>query len=440
MKKELEKYDLTPLQTYPIEKTHLSIILDTRREKSDGYYPIKYRVTFLSKQFYYSCIDIPVEDYSSLHGEVRRKDLVDQKKLILAGFDNIKKLIEGMFKDGTFSLELLNKKLSKGRKDSIIVAFDNRIDKLNEAGKVGSSVWFRSARNSIKTFLQDKDLKFSDVTPEWLKKYEDHLLEEEFNPDGSLKRKAKKYTTISINMRALRAIINEGKADGVISDAQYPFCRSIKERKEKYQIPDGEGRKIALSEAQLYKVFDYPLNPNEEKYRDLWIFSFYCNGANFNDILRFKYDNIKDNNIEWYRKKTKDTGKKKIIIKAIITEEMQQIITKWGNPDHRSHNYIFPYLRQGLSPLEERMIIQNLIHTVNKRMTKIGQALEYGDITTYWARHSWASISRHKEISLFSISKGMGHKNLSTTQIYLDSLSDDELKENSLKMPRRNNK
>jgi len=53
MKKELEKYDLTPLETFPVGNITLSVILDTRREKSKVYYPIKYRVTYEGKQYYY---------------------------------------------------------------------------------------------------------------------------------------------------------------------------------------------------------------------------------------------------------------------------------------------------------------------------------------------------------------------------------------------------
>jgi integrase len=83
------------------------------------------------------------------------------------------------------------------------------------------------------------------------------------------------------------------------------------------------------------------------------------------------------------------------------------------------------------------MVIQNLTHTINKKMKGIGKALKIGPITTYWARHTWASISRHEGVSLFGISKGMGHKSLSTTQIYLDSLSDDEIIKNASKLPRR---
>lgn len=421
MKMETTK-DLTPLERFTLDKVIASIILDTRRPKENGYFPVKFRVTFMRKQVYYPCMDMTIDEFERLHGVIRGEYLTKTRKLIQAQFKRLTDTIEDLVKYDGFSFAGLNTRLSKGVKDSILTAFDNKIADLKEKGKIGTSVWYSCAKNSIEKYTK-KDVKFADITPTWLEKYEKHLLEE-----------GKEYTTISINMRALRSIVNFGLANGIISQNQYPFTVKNNGR---YSIPEGSGRKIALNTSQLMDVFNYPILPENEKWRDLWVFSFYCNGANISDVLRFKYENIVGNYIEWFRKKTINQDKKKIKIKAAITEEMKIIIDKYGNPDKRPDNYIFQYLSQKLTPTEERMVIQNICHTVNKKMHSIGQALGIGNITTYWARHSWASISRHEGVSTFAISKGMGHKNLTTTQIYLDSLSDEEINENAAKLPRR---
>jgi integrase len=425
MKKEdFENLDLTPIMDYgPLVGVTAAVVIDIRRKKDDGYYPVKYRVTYDRKQDYYPAMDLTLQEFSDLHKQTKNPNLIKTKKLIKARFTHITGLIDDIVSKEPFELSKLAKRLSRGTEDHVLNAFDNRIADLNKQGKIGSVVWYTSAKNSIEKFTKH-DITFSMVTPEWLRKYEKHLLDI-----------GNEYTTISINMRAIRAICNIAKSSGVISEMQYPF--EVK-RNGKYKIPEATGTKRALSEAQLYNVFDYPLTAADAKYRDLWIFSFYCAGVNIGDMLRFKWENISGNTIEWYRKKTISTDSKKIKIRAIITDEMRDIINKWGNTDKRPGAYIFDYLRPKLTPLEERKIIQNLIHTINKKMTKIGRALGYGDITTYFARHTWASISRRNDVSLFAISKSLGHKNLSTTQIYLDSLSDDELAENAAKMPRLN--
>jgi len=411
--------DLT-IEKFSLSGITVTIFFDNRRVKDDLTYPVKYRVTYKRVRAYYpSGIDLS-EDEWKIISKTKKRELIETRELIQAGFDKVKEHVKDLALTDEFTLEGLNNRLKGSNSDSILTAFEDRIKDLQAKGKIGTAVWYSCAKNSIEKYTT-KDIKFTDVTPTWLEKYEAHLLKE-----------GKEYTTISINMRALRAIINNAKARGIVKAGQYPFAAN---NNGKYQIPEGSGRKIALNTTQLIEVFKYPILPEWEKYRDLWIFSFYCNGVNIGDLLRFKYENIQGNYLEWYRVKTKDRDKLKAKIRAAITEEMQAIIYRYGNRDKRG--YIFPYLTIGLTPTQERMIIQNVTHTINKKMKKIGQALGYGDITTYWARHTWASISRREGVSTFSISKGMGHKNLSTTEIYLDSLSDEEINENAAKLPRR---
>lgn len=411
------------LDTFSLEDVSAAIFLDVRKSKDNGDYPVKIRVTHKRKQHYYRCMDISIDEWETLiSGKKPRGVLLETKKLIYISFQTIIEIIKDLAPGKHFTIPELDMRLSKGTEDSILDAFKNKMEGLEKDGKVGTAAWYKCALKSIEKYTK-KDLKFADITPEWLKGYQKHMEEEE-----------NKYTTISINMRALRAIINEGKARGIITERQYPFRIA---RNGKYQIPVASGRKIALNTSQLMKVFKYKILPENEKWRDLFVFSFYCNGANINDILRFKYSNINGNYIEWYREKTKSQDKKKIKIQAKISPEMKKIIAKYGTPDHKPGSYIFPYLSNGLSPAQERMVIQNTIHTINKKMTVIGKALGVGNITTYWARHSYASILRHEGVSVFGISKGMGHKNLTTTEIYLDSLADEEVNKIAAKLPRR---
>ena len=417
--KELNKV----MDNFSLEDVSVAIFFDVRKSKNNGYYPVKIRVTHKRIQRYYFCMDLSPQEWEILTSgkQIRKESLIKTKKLIYSSFKTITDIVEQLAPGKHFTWGELNLRLSRGTETSINDAFRNRIKTLQDEGKIGSANWYTCALNSIENYAK-KTLTYAEITPAWLEKYEKQLLDE-----------GKEYTTISINMRALRAIINQGKAKGIITERQYPF---VIKKNGKYSIPEGSGRKLALSKEQLIKVFNYPLHPDEEKYRDLWIFSFYCNGANMSDVLRFKYGNIEGNYIEWIRGKT-EHGKDKGKIRAVITEEMRAIIDTYGNPDTRPGNYIFNYLSPGLSPLQKSLIIKNTIHNINRKMTIIGKALDIGHLTTYAARHSWASISRHEGVSLFGISKGMGHHSLATTQIYLDSLSDDELIENAAKLPRR---
>jgi integrase/recombinase XerD len=416
-----DKYDLDPLMTMPaVAGITAAVILDLRREMDSGYYPVKIRVRYDHKQHYYPCKELSVEEYSKLHGQVRGKTEVKTKNTITACFKRITDAIDALVLKGDFSLYNLARRLKGGTGDSILAAFDNKIANLEKEGKIGTAVSYRCAKNSIMKYTS-RALTFADITPAWLKDYEAYLSKE------------LKTTSISIYQRALRAIINKGIIGGIISESQYPFQIG---NNDNYKIPKGKGRKIALLVEQIIQVFDYPILPNDEKWRDLWVFSFYCNGININDMLRLKYKDIEGDYIFWGRQKVKDTSDDPDITKAYINIEMRRIIKLWGNP-YQKGNYIFPYLQQGLTPTDERKIIQNITHNVNKKMKRIGRALGYGDITTYWARHSFADISRRNGASTYEIMIMLSQKKETTTKIYLGDISTAEVKKNADLLPRR---
>lgn len=439
LENQLKRLDKVPKQydSFSRDGINASIFYDIRRLKKDFKYPVKYRINYNRKQFYHPCTDLTIDQWIDLVNESKKTDSVKLRKEIKEGFKKITDIINELAEKEGFTVEGLSKRLSRGTTDSVLDAFDYKIEQLREGDHIGSSVWYSCAATSIKDFAK-KDLKFSEITPGWLKKYEDHLLTpyvvKKKKKTDEDEEKQRTYTTVSMYMRALRAIINDAKANGIISQAQYPF---VTNNNGKYQIPEGKGRKLALTSEQIGRVFDFEMFPEDEKWRDLWIFSFYCNGINMNDLLRLKYKDIEDGEISWFRQKTITKNKEKIKIIALITEEMQQIIDKQKS-SKAPGNYIFPYLKDGLSAIDQRKIVQDVTHTINKKMRKIGKALGYGDITTYAARHSFATILMTGGAYVAEISKSMGHKNLKTTEIYLGSFGKDSRIKNAGLLPKMN--
>jgi len=69
--------------------------------------------------------------------------------------------------------------------------------------------------------------------------------------------------------------------------------------------------------------------------------------------------------------------------------------------------------------------INNNIRTVAKH-AGVNKA-----ITTYTARHSWATVLKRAGVSAEFISEGLGHTDVATTENYLDSFESDKLFENA---------
>ena len=108
------KKDLTPLDRFNLDKVVASIILDTRRTKEKEYYPVKFRVTFMRKQYYFPCMDLTIDEFDRLHRIIREKNLIKTRKLIQAQFKRLTDTIEDLVKYEGFSIAGLNTRLSKG--------------------------------------------------------------------------------------------------------------------------------------------------------------------------------------------------------------------------------------------------------------------------------------------------------------------------------------
>ncbi|KAA6331149.1 Tyrosine recombinase XerC [termite gut metagenome] len=208
---------------------------------------------------------------------------------------------------------------------------------------------------------------------------------------------------------------------GIIKEAQYPFGKG------KYEVPKGKGRKMALTLQQIKQIITYTDGAEAtEHYRDLWFFSYLCNGININDMLKLKYANIDNDEIHFYRSKTLHTSKEKKEIEALLTLEMKQIIERWGNPDRSSSCFVFPFLTGNETPIEQKNRIKDITRRINKHMKKIGDSLGILGISTYTARHSFASVLKRSGANIAYISDSLGHTDLKTTENYLASFEKEE--------------
>lgn len=155
-----------------------------------------------------------------------------------------------------------------------------------------------------------------------------------------------------------------------------------------------------------------------------------CNGINVKDLCLLKYENIKGDVLEFERAKTIRTKRKVEPIRVTLTEHINQIIKKWGRNKNDGTTYIFPVLEKGLTAERERQLIQQLTQVVNTHMKEIGKALELNkQVTTYAARHSFASVLQRSGVSTEFISEALGHTNVKTTQNYLAGFEDEQKRE-----------
>jgi len=403
------------------KKVLTAIILDTRRSKKDNTYPVKLRLTYRRERKYYNIgYSLTKEDFNRVIGKPRG----DFKNLRLR-FNKIEQdAINIIDKVDVFSFGGFKKYFFRepGDHADLFFSFREHIRKLKANGQISTASTYETSFLSWQKFIHRDNLPFKNITPDVLNDYEKHLLAEGKSP-----------TTISINARCLRRLFNLAIMTGDVDKALYPF--GDKEA-GLYQPPQHRNVKKALSKSDIKKIFDYkPLTGSPEHfYRDLWLFSYLCNGANLADICHLKYSSIQSDTIIFIRHKTAHNRKIKPVLVSLI-EPVKDIIDRWGTKPAVQDKYVFSILRNGLGPAKEVAMIKQTTKMCNTHLKRI--ALQIGineNISTYWARHSFASVLKQSGENIAYISEALGHSNLRTTENYLSSFDDEKRKEAAKKL------
>lgn len=381
---------------------------DVRTIRQDGKYPVKIKVYQKVPRYYSTGVSLTRKEWDELSASKSRA-YREIRESIENSYSWVRDNVKALTETGIFSFELLNIRLGKGTGSTLNDALQAKID---QTEVISTRNMFKQTLKNIEEFA-GKSIQFSSITPEWLRNCEKFWLQ------------TKNNTTIGMHFRNLRIIINEARKAGVIKEAQYPFGKG------KYEIPVGQSVKKALSTEQLKAIFSYVCdNETTERYRDLWLFIYLCNGLNVADLIKLKYSNIVDDEICFVRQKTEKRAKNQKLIRVALIPALQHIIDKWGNKKIGS-NYIFPYLEGGESDEERYKKTRDLYKRINKRMKLIGEEIDIENITTYTARHSFASTLKRKGANISYISDCLGHTDIRTTESYLSSFEKEDRTKNA---------
>ena len=393
-----------------------NLLFDKRVTKKNGKCPVKLTVYYLvQKRRYDINFEYTKEEWDKIKQPKLRDDLLKQSKgLLFSVLERANKTIESMEEFSFTEFEELFFSKKNDVKD-IFSMLQQYIDSLNLEGRINTAMTYRSTKVAFEEFTGKKRLLFSEVTPNLLKSFEKKWLSDN-----------KSITTVGIYMRSLRTIFNIAKSRNVITEKHYPFS------KHKYQIPASVNVKKAISKEDIKKIYQYKAQRLSAEHfaKDIWVFSYLCNGINLRDIARLKYEDVKGDSIFFLRQKTIQTSRaNQKQISAVIIPEIKKIIKTWGNKPEQPDQYIFPILKPGMSIVQEVERVRQTIKTTNKYLRRIAATLKLEiDITTYSARHSFATQLKSSGASTEFISESLGHSSLAVTENYLASFPQDEKK------------
>ena len=386
----------------------VSVVYYKNKTLSNGEHPLMLRITKDRKSKYQSLgISIPPQFWDFEKNQPKRncpnKDAI--LRLITEKTKEYQEqLIELKIENRDFTAKSIVEKVTKPTKRKTVgELFIERIQELKDAKRLGYAESHETVYHSLLNFNGHLDIYFSEIDKEWLQKYE-----------AWLRNIGNKENTIGIRFRTLRAVYNIAMEKQFVKPECYPF------RSYKVSKLHQDTAKRALTKNDVLEIINYQAQSKKCRYRqltvDLFAFSYFMGGINFKDIAFLKEDNIIDNRLSYIRRKTKQ------LITLPLQAQAIEIINKYKSTNNP---YLFPILSsQPLTESQQRNRIRQVAKSINRNLKAISLPI---DLTTYVARHSFATVLKRSGVNTSIICEAMGHSSEKVTQIYLDSFENEQV-------------
>jgi len=393
--------------------TTVSVICYKYKPLKNGELPIKIRISKDRKTRYINLgVSIKIDEWdfekNQLKAECPNKETLE--KLFSNKISEVRsEIVELKSNNKEFSATTLVEKISNPVKlITVGELFKQHIQCLEEERRTGYKLSIQQTYNSLIKFNRHLDIPFSEIDCNWLKRYATWL-----------RKRGKSENTIGIRFRNLRMIFNLAVEMAVVKPEYYPF------KKFKVSKLHQDTAKRALTKSEILSVINYPI-ADKDFYTslaiDLFTFSYFMGGINFVDMAYLTEKNIIEDRLIYNRRKTRK------LINLPMQERSMLIITKERYKD-RNKPYLFPILSVKHKTEQQKLNrLHKVITKVNNALKIIGKELNLPiKLTTYVARHSYATVLKRAGVPISIISESLGHSSEKVTQIYLDGFENSQI-------------
>ena len=396
----------------------ISIICYKSKTLANGEHPLMLRIAQNGKSTYKSLKISVAAKHWDFDKNVPKpnnphKDLI-QKIILKTKLDYQQRILEKKANKEEFTASsLINEQKEITKTQTVEEFYLFIIEELKQKGQIGTSYAYLNSYNTLRNFNKGKKLNytFSHIDVSFCKKYEDWM-----------RNKGNKDTTLSYQFRTLRAAYNRAIDAKIVCREKNPFIEY------KLSHLNTKTMKRALSKADILKIINADCNGQSNLRKlthDIFTFSYLCGGISFVDIANLTPNNIIENRLIYQRQKTHGS------INLVLSEQAKQIIYQYSDYQQEAE-YLFPILhcKRHITPMQKSNRVHKICHQVNTELRVFAQELGItAEVTTYVARHSFASVLKKSGVNIALISEALGHSDLATTQIYLDSFDNEQVDE-----------
>ena len=384
--------------------TSVKLMLNKSRILNNGSYPLVFQVIHnRRKKLLYTGYRMKEEVFDESEGKIMNgvgstftaTEVVKMNRELRKMRNQIDTRIRHLERTGEeFTVEdiLVQNAFGTGKSQFYLLRYINaQIERKQELKKVGMAAAYKSTRSSLAKFIGRPDVRMSEVDLAFVRRYEDFLYSN--GASGN---------TVSYYLRNLRSLYNQAVTDGYHPRGEYPFAKA--------QTRPAKTVKRALSRTDMQNLADLNLEnePELEFTRDLYLFSFYAQGMAFVDIVLLKKTDICNGVLTYSRHKSKQ------LIRIVVTPQMQGVIDKYNT----ENEYLFPIISGEYASGYQKYRLA--LGRINRHLKKIAVVADIKvPLTTYTARHTWATLARDYGAPISVISAGLGHTSEEMTRVYL---------------------
>jgi integrase len=405
----------------------ISRVLHTRKDVNNKS-RVQIRITFRGERRHYSTdFKFTRAEFREIQGKSKpryftKSEIHKINKQIDDVAEEYKSIIDEM---SVFTFDLFQQELDKIEEKYSLELF-HLLDKEDKRRRleeeISSANQYKGAKASLKKHLGKEEILMVDVTPSLLRDYE-----------AEARRNKLSSTTINMYLRAVRYVFNYCINNGYLDRSLYPFGR----REPKYVLPKSNRREIGLETADMEifkkakpKIGKNGKGKNDQFYLDLFLFSYYTFGMNIIDILLLTKGMIHNSFIDTARTKTKIHNP--VNLKLPIRPEAQKIIDKYMSDESE---FIFGVLKGNETKTKIKERSKAYVKRINRVLETICKENNITThVTTYSARHTAANQLLAEDVPVAKISQLLGHADIKTTQNYLTTLPDYNIKEEVMKI------
>jgi integrase/recombinase XerD len=292
-----------------------------------------------------------------------------------------------------------------------VVAHLQRMEEtLRTEGRNSYAIMHRNAASALRRFSNGQPVRFAELTATKLEALEAYLKSNGCSGNG-----------IATYMRILKVAVNKAIKDGIMHRDQYPF-ETAQTRGYSMKRLKSKASPRALLEVDMQKLKSFPLedHPHLAESARLFLFSYYSRGMNFVDMAHLKRSDVYNDRLHYCRRKTNDA------FNIPLSEPLTNILAAF---DHHEGSYLLPILSDlHVSEKQKWDRIQRSLRKFNRDLKEVASIIGIQvPLTSYVARHTFATTLKRKGVDLAVISESMGHESVNTTRAYLKRFGNEVL-------------